>query len=125
MEMLQRNEKDHKYGYFMSKKVKWERLQEKKNQHENMQLIKEPRKPKQIIDVKLETEKLERVEIHQKENAREGVEVLVCEREHGPLLFESNKQTEELNHMNDSEQPEELMTEASNETLRSCVFKNE
>jgi len=48
---------------------------------------------------------------------------LVCEPEHGPLIFESNEETKELNHMNDSEQLEDLMTEASNETIRSCGFK--
>ena len=48
---------------------------------------------------------------------------MVCEPEHAPLLFESNEETEESNHINDSEQPQDLMVEASNETLRSCVFK--
>ena len=43
MEMLQRNEMDQKYGYVMRKKVKWQRLQEKRNQQVNMQLIKELR----------------------------------------------------------------------------------
>lgn len=73
----------------------------------------------------METEKLERVELQQKENVGEGVEVLVCETKQGPLLFESDQETEELNHMNDSKQSEDLMTEASNETVRSCVFKTD
>jgi len=48
---------------------------------------------------------------------------LVCELEHGPFLFESNEEKKDLNHMNDLEQPEDLMAEASNETIRSCVLK--
>jgi len=48
---------------------------------------------------------------------------LVCEPEHRPLVFESNEEIEELNHINDLEQLEDLMVEASNETIRSCVFK--
>jgi len=86
-----------------------------------MQLIKELGELEQILNAKLETEKFERVELQQKGD----VEVLVCEPERGPLLFESDEEPAELDHMNDSEQPEDLMTEASNETVRSCDFKTD
>jgi len=107
----------------MRKKVKWQRLQEKREQQVNMQIIKELRELEQMIDVKLKTEKLERVELQQKGDAEEDVEVSICELELGPLLFESDEETEELDHMNDSKQLEDLMTEASNETERSFIFK--
>ena len=87
MEMLQGNETDQKYGYVMRKKVKWQRLQEKRNQQVNMQLIKELRELEQILDVKLETEKFERVELQKKGNAEEDVKVSICEPKCGPLLL--------------------------------------
>ena len=43
MEMLQRNEVDQKHGYVIRKKLKWQRLQEKRNHQVNMQLVKELR----------------------------------------------------------------------------------
>lgn len=107
----------------MRKKVKWQRLQEKSNQQLNMQIIKELRELEQIIDVKLKTENLKRVELQQKKDVEEDVEVSICEPKYGPLLFESDEEPEELNHMNDSKQPEDLMNEASNETRISCIFK--
>jgi len=82
-----------------------------------MQIIKEIRELEQII------EQLERVELQQKEDVEEDVELSICEPECGPLLFESDEELEELNHMNDSEELEDLITEASNETRRSCIFK--
>ena len=44
MELLQRNKKDQRHGWTMRKKVKWQRLQEKRNQQVNMQLAEELRK---------------------------------------------------------------------------------
>ena len=58
MDMLQRNKVDQRYGWTMRKKVKWHRLQEKRKQQVNMQLIEELRKLEQIIDVQLRIEKL-------------------------------------------------------------------
>lgn len=92
----------------MRRKVKWHRLQVKWEHRLNDQL------------------KEELLRIHEY-----ALEVLVCELEHGPLLFKSNKETKErstkdlLNHMKDSEQQEDLMAEASNETARSYVFKTD
>lgn len=86
MEMLQRNEMDHKYGYVMRKKVKWQRLQEKREQQVNMQILKETRELEQVI------QKLKRVELQQKEDVEEDVEVSICEPERGPLVFESDEQ---------------------------------
>ena len=77
-----------------------------------MQLIKELRELEQVIDAKQRIEKLERVELQQNEDAEEDVEVSICYPESGPLLFESDEELEELNHMYDSKQPEDLMTEA-------------
>ena len=59
MEMLQRNEVDQKHGYVIRKKLKWQRLQEKRNHQVNMQLIKELRELEQVIDAKQRIEKLE------------------------------------------------------------------
>ena len=123
MEMLQRNEVDQKHGYVIRKKLRWKRLQEKWNHQVNMQLIKELRELEQVIDARQRIEKLETVELQQKEDAEEDVEVSICYPESGPLLFESDEELEELNHMNDSKQLEDLMTEASNKTVRSCDFK--
>lgn len=50
----------------------------------------------------MKIEKLERVELLQKEDAEEDVEVSICDPERGPLLFESDEGTEELDHMNNS-----------------------
>ena len=104
--MLQGNEVDQKHGYVMRRKVKWQRLQEKREQQVNMQLIKEIRELEHVIDAKQRIEELERIELQQKED----VEVLICYPESGPLLFESDEELEELNHMNDSKQLEDLMT---------------
>ncbi len=52
MEMLQGNETNQKYGYVMRNKVKWYRLQEKRNKQVNMQIIKELRELENIIDAK-------------------------------------------------------------------------
>jgi len=73
----------------------------------------------------LEIEKFERVELQQKGDVEEDVDVLICEPERGPLLFENDEEPVELDHMNDLEQPEDLMTAASNETIRSCDFKTD
>lgn len=119
MEMLQRNEVDQKNGYVVRKKVKWQRLQEKRNHQVNMQLMEEIRELEQVIDAKQRIEELERIELQQKED----VEVLICYPESGPLHFESDEEIEEFNHMNDSKQLEDLMIEASNKTGRTCDFK--
>lgn len=119
MEMLQRNEENQKHGYVMRKKLRWQRLQEKWNHQGNLQLIKEIRELEQVLDARQRIEKLETVELQQKED----VEVSLCYPESGPLLFESDEELEELNHMNDSKQPKDLMSEASNKTVRSCDFK--
>ena len=113
MEMLQRNEENQKHGYVIRKKLRWQRLQEKWNHHVNLQLIKELMELEQAIDAKQRIDKIERVELQQKEDAEEDVEVLICEPKRGPLLFEIDEEPEELNHMNDSKQPEDLMTEAA------------
>jgi len=47
----------------MRKKVKWQRLQEKRNQQVNMQLTKELRELEQSLDAKLEIEKFKMVEL--------------------------------------------------------------
>lgn len=108
MEMLQKNKEDQKRGYVMRKKVRWQKLQEKWNHQVNLQLIKELRELEQVMDARQRIEKLKRVELQQDED----VEVSLCYPENGPLLFESDEELEELNHMNDSKQPEDLMTEA-------------
>jgi len=123
MEMFQRNEENQKHGYVMRKKLRWRRLQEKWNYQVNLQLIKELRELEQVIDARQRVEKPETVELQQNEDAKEDVEVLLCYPESGPLLFESDEELEELNHVNDSKQPEDLVTEASNKTVRSCNFK--
>lgn len=125
MEMLQGNEIKQKYGYVMRKKVKWKRLQEKRNQQVNMQLIKDMRDLEKILHAKLEKKKYERVELQKKGYAEEHVEVLICEPECGPLLFESDKETTELGHMNDLEKTKDLMIEASNESIRTYDFKTD
>jgi len=108
MELLQRSKEDHRCGWTMRKKVKWHRLQEKREHRLNAQL----------------KEGLPRAtEYHE--------EVVVCEPEHGPLLDKSGEDTEKmsigdiLNHMEDSKQQEDLMTEASSETKRSYDFKSD
>ena len=63
MEMLQKNDMDQKYGYVVIKKVKWQRLQEKREQQVNMKIIKELRELEQIIGAKQRTEGLEGVEL--------------------------------------------------------------
>ena len=80
--------------------MKWQRLQEKWNHQVNLQLIKEIRELEQVLDARQRMEKLETVELQQKED----VEVSICYPESGPLLFESDEELEELNHMNDSKQ---------------------
>lgn len=77
-----------------------------------MQLIKELRELEQVIDAKQRKEKLKRIELYQKEY----VDVSIYELESQPLLFESDEELEELNHMNDQKQPEDLMTQESSET---------
>lgn len=86
-------------------------------------MIKELRKLEQVINSLQKREKLETVELQQNEDVEEDVEVSICYPESGPLLFESDEELEELNHMNDSKQPEDWMTEASKNTVRSCDFK--
>ena len=81
------------------------------------------RELEQILDAKLKTEKLKRVELQQKGDSEEDVEVSICEPELGPLHFESDEEPEQLDHMNDSKYPEDLMSKASSETKRSCIFK--
>ena len=86
MEMLQRSKLNQRYGWSMKRKVKWHRLQVKWKHSMNVQL----------------KEELLRLNEYVKED-------LICEPEYGPLLFESNDETEEkytekLNQMEDSEQ---------------------
>lgn len=56
IKMLQMNKDDQKHGYVMTKKVKWQRLQEKRNQQVNMQLAEEMKKLEQIMSVQLSSE---------------------------------------------------------------------
>ena len=92
----------------MRKKVKWHRLQEKRENRLNAQL----------------KEGLTRA-------AEYKEEFLVCEPEHGSLLSKSDEDTEKrstkylLNHMEGSKQQEDLMVEASSETKRYYVFKSD
>jgi len=84
----------------MKRRVKWHRLQVKWEQRVNAQI----------------KEELLRLNEY------------VCEPEYGPLLSESNEETEkesteELNHRKDSEQQGDMMTEASSETTRYYIFK--
>ena len=46
----------------MKKKVKWQRLQQKREQQANMQLAKESRKLEQMMSVKLRCKKLREIE---------------------------------------------------------------
>ena len=96
------NKEDQRHGWIMKMKVKWHRLQVKWEQRVNAQI----------------EEELLRLNEY------------VCEPEYGPLLSESNEETkkestEGLNHMKDSEQQGDMMTEASSETTRSYVFKTD
>jgi len=81
MELLQRKEKDQRYGYIMRKKVKWHRLQKKREKQVNSQLIEELRKLEQIMDVQLRSEKLKGVELQQ--NKVVGEEQVPSELEDG------------------------------------------
>ena len=105
MEILQRSKVDQRYGWSMKRKVKWHRLQVKWEHRVNAQL----------------KEELIRLNEYGKED-------LICEPKYGPLLFESNEETEEksieeLNQRKDSEQKRDMMTEASSGTERYFVLK--
>ena len=50
MELLQENMKDQRHGWTIKKKVKWHKLQVKRDQQINMQLIEELKKLEQMMN---------------------------------------------------------------------------
>ena len=63
MELLQENTKDQRHGWTMKKKVKWQRLQVKRDQQINMQLTEELRELKQMMSIQLRREELRAAEL--------------------------------------------------------------
>jgi len=53
MELLQENMKGQRHGWQMRKRVKWQRLQQKRDRQINMQLAEELKKLEQMMDVQL------------------------------------------------------------------------
>lgn len=68
----------------MRKKVKWHRLQKKREKRVNTKLIEELRKLEQMMDVQLRSEKLKGVEL--KQNKVVGEEQVLCELEDGEMI---------------------------------------
>lgn len=80
MKMLQINKEDQRNGCVMRKKVKWQRLQEKRNQQVNMQLAEELMKLEQVMNVKLKSKELREAELK--------MDISICEVEQGEFLGE-------------------------------------
>ena len=108
MELLQRSKEYQRCGWIMTKKLKWHRLQVKREHRLNAQ----------------GKEGLLRATECQEE-------FLVCELKQDPIFDESDEDTGKrsiediLNHMKDLQQQEELQTEVSSETIRSYDFKSD
>lgn len=65
MELLQKNMKDQRHGLLLRKRVKWQRLQQKRDLQISMQLTEEQRKLEQRIDVQLRQEELRAAELEE------------------------------------------------------------
>ena len=78
MEMLQRSDEDQKHGWTMRRRVKWQRLQEKRNQQVNLEIAEELRKIKQILSTQEEPQELREAEAE--------MEVSISRPEQGEML---------------------------------------
>jgi hypothetical protein len=113
MELLQKSEEYHRYGWILQKKrVKWSFLQSRLRHKTSVQ-------PK---------EELKRVELQHKICA--GEEGYLCEPEQGPILGESSDDDEDMglvdglmNPLEDENKLRELMSETTEEAIRPYDFK--
>ena len=71
-------EENQRYGWTMKKKVKWQRLQQKREQQVNMLLAEELRKLEQMMSVQLECAELR--------EAKLKMEVSICEAEQSEVM---------------------------------------
>ena len=63
MKLLQENTKAQRHGWNMRKRVKWQRLQQKRDQQINMQLTEELKKLEQMMSIQLRCEELRATEL--------------------------------------------------------------
>ena len=84
MEMLQRSDEDQKHGWTMRRRVKWQRLQEKRNQQVNLQTAEELRKIEQILSAQEELEELREADAE--------MEVSICRLEQDEMLGEEDNE---------------------------------
>ena len=96
MELLQRNKKDQRHGWTMRKKVKWQRLQVKRNQQINMQLIEEIRNLEQMMSEKWRCEELREAELE--------MDFSICGPEQGEILGEEDNEKYLMEYWNSLEQ---------------------
>lgn len=73
MELLQENMKGQRHGCLMRKRVKWQRLQQKRDRQINMQLTEELKKLEKMMDVQLRQEELKAAELEE-EVCIDGIE---------------------------------------------------
>lgn len=62
MEILQRSDEDQKHGWTTRRRLKWQRLQEKRNQQVNLEITEELRKIEQILSAQEEPKELREVD---------------------------------------------------------------
>ena len=93
-ELLHRNKKDQRHGQTMRKKMKWQRLQEKRNQQVNMQLTEELRNLEQMMSERLGCEELIEAELE--------MEVSICGPEQGEILGEEDNEKDLMEYWNSS-----------------------
>ena len=99
-------EENQRYGWIMKKKVKWQRLQQKREQQMNMQLVEELRKLEQVMSVQLGCEELREAELK--------MEISICEAKKGEIPSEAEdwRSVKDLmNYCEDSRQQDVYLAE--------------